>query len=92
RVKRYSDALLSLTAVALLGSGTYYLLKNDHTAAGATLGFFLTVTYAGNVYGAYNSAHRYNRDAHYRWKETFRRQFIPAYNPDKDLQRELFFP
>jgi len=92
RVKRYSDALLSLTAVALLGSGTYYLLKNDHMAAGATLGFFLAVTYAGNVYGAYNSALRYNRDTHYRWKETFRRQFIPAYNPDDHLKRELFFP
>ncbi len=92
RVKRYNDALLSLGAVALLGSGTYYLLKNDHMAAGATLGFFLTVTYAGNVYGAYNSAHRYNRISYYRWKETFRRRFIPAYDPDDHLQRELFFP
>ena len=92
RTGRYRDALISFSAVAILGSGTWYLLSKGETAAGAAVGFFLAITYGGNMYGAYNSAKKYNRDAHYRWKEQFRRQYIPPYDPDRNIRKDLLFP
>ena len=92
RTGRYRDAMISFSSIALLGSCTWYLLSKGENAAGAAAGFFLAITYGGNVYGAYNAAKKYNRDAHYRWKEQFRKQYIPAYDPDRYIRKDLLFP
>lgn len=77
---RYGEALLSFAAVALSGAGTWYAMDRGEKSLGMTLGFFTVLLYSGNLYGAYNSAHSFNR----RMYSSFRSEILSTHVPDYD--------
>jgi tetratricopeptide (TPR) repeat protein len=61
------QALFSFITNALLIFGTYEAFNNELYVAGGFLSLFAVNYYTGNIFGALNSAHKYNR----RVKEAF---------------------
>jgi TM2 domain-containing membrane protein YozV len=72
---RLGDALLAFLLNGLFIVGIIEALDKDETAVAGILGFFEAGWYIGNVYGAVNGAHKYNRRA----TETFLRNLENRY-------------
>jgi len=67
---QWVDGLLSLLVNAVFLYGTWEAWQLDNTATAILLGTFETGFYLGNVYGAMNAAHRFNRSSADRFHET----------------------
>lgn len=61
--ERYQDALVAFLLNTGLILAAYESFDKDHAALGSVITFVESGFYAGNIYGAVNAAHRYNRDA-----------------------------
>ncbi|MBF0452579.1 MAG: hypothetical protein HQK75_17895 [Candidatus Magnetomorum sp.] len=64
---RYRDAMLSMIVNGIIGWTVWESYENHQPALGTLLSFFGFGFYAGNIYGATNSAHKFNRRTEYRW-------------------------
>lgn len=59
--ERYQDALIAFLLNGTLIWAAYEAFDNDNNALGALLTFVEVGFYAGNIYGAVGSAHKFNR-------------------------------
>lgn len=85
---RYLDGLLSLSGVAASGAlGGYLHNRGERRLAYGA--FFLTALfYAGNLYGAYNSASEFNSRHSRLYREKIRAKYFSAYEPADYLNYE----
>jgi hypothetical protein len=84
--ERYLEGILSLLGVSLTAAGGAWLYGRDQRgAAGATF-FFSGLFYAGNLYGAYNSALDFNERYNRIYRDDMVNRYIPPYDPAKYLK------
>lgn len=76
------EGILSFLSVAATMAGGFYLKDRGETKSSYTLFFFSGLFYAGNIYGAYNSALQLNSMALEGWRKDTVSVIIP-FNPDK---------
>ncbi|MDX1777880.1 MAG: tetratricopeptide repeat protein [Thermodesulfobacteriota bacterium] len=76
------QALFSFVTNALLIFGTYEAFNNELYVAGGFLSLFAVNYYSGNIFGALNSAHKYNR----RVKEAFLEGYKQKYELSINLR------
>lgn len=72
------QALFTFITNALLAFGTYEAFSNDLYTAGGFLSLFSINYYSGNIFGALNSTHGYNRKVKEAYLEPFRRTYEPS--------------
>jgi len=60
--ERYQDALIAFLLNGGLMYAAYESFDNGHNALGGVIAFVEIGFYAGNIYGAISSAHKYNRN------------------------------
>jgi TolA-binding protein len=70
--ERYQDALVAFLLNGGLIWAAYESFDEEHYALGALITFVEVGFYAGNIYGAINSAHKYNRNHTRRFIEEFK--------------------
>ncbi len=70
--ERYQDALIAFLLNAGLILAAYESFDSGNEALGGVITFVGTGFYAGNIYGAVSSAHKYNRTSHQRFLENLR--------------------
>ncbi|MDY6933198.1 MAG: hypothetical protein SVZ03_03125 [Spirochaetota bacterium] len=78
---RLMDGMISFISVLASAVGAYQFHKRGEDSLSITFGFLSLLLYAGNIYGAYNSAERMNmqRDSCFKLKLT--KKYISPYNP-----------
>jgi len=81
---KYMDGVISLASVVSTFAGGLYLRKHDREGYGNTMLFFCGLFYAGNIYGAYNSAISYN-EGMINNKENNLYRITPAFNPEENI-------
>jgi hypothetical protein len=59
--KNYANAITSLVVNSLLGYATYNSIKKENYGVAAIMGAFSVSFYVGNIFGAGQSAKRYNQ-------------------------------
>jgi tetratricopeptide (TPR) repeat protein len=64
---RYRDAILSVTVNGIIGWAAWESFDHQQQALGVLISFFGMGFYSGNIYGAINSAHKYNRRTEKQW-------------------------
>lgn len=64
---RYRDAVIAFVVNSLFIAATVEAFDNDSEALGVGLGLVGAGFYAGNIYSAVNSAHKYNRNRQQEW-------------------------
>ena len=86
---RYIDGFLSFLGVAVTAAGAWYFNRENDRGLFYSFTFFSAIFYAGNIYGAYNSAKIGNVYMDSRFKESIKNSFIPEYKPinKTDLKR-----
>ena len=84
--ERYRDALVAFLINAGLIFAAYESLDSGNEALGGIIAFVGTGFYAGNIYGAVSSAHKYNRDSHQKFMENLRNktQVVLSVAPEKE--------
>jgi TolA-binding protein len=70
--ERYQDALVAFLLNAGLIFAAYESFDSGNEALGGVIAFAGAGFYAGNIYGAISSAHKYNRTSHQRFLEDLR--------------------
>ena len=88
---RYSEALLSFTAVAMSGAATWYAMDRGEKSLAMALGFFTVLLYSGNLYGASNSAAAYNRNLYNSFRSGIISTHVPNYDPASYIDMEKVF-
>ena len=78
---KYLAGIVSLLAVAGTAYGYRYFQERGEWGNAAACGFFAALFYAGNVYGAYNSALDANRQFDDTFNRAFRARYLPQYAP-----------
>jgi TolA-binding protein len=83
--ERYRDALVAFLLNAGLIFAAYESFDSGNEALGGIIAFVGTGFYAGNIYGAVSSAHKYNRDSHQQFLENLRNktQVVLSVAPEK---------
>jgi len=61
--ERYQDSVIAFLLNAGLGFAAYESFDNENYALGGLISFVGLGFYAGNIYGAASSAHKYNRES-----------------------------
>lgn len=74
------QAVFSFITNALLFFGTYEAFAKEIYAAGGLMSFFSLNYYSGNIFGALNSAHKYNKAVREDYLERFRRKYNLSIN------------
>jgi tetratricopeptide (TPR) repeat protein len=72
--ERYRDATLSLIVNGMIGWAAWESFDNNQPALGTLISFFGMGFYSGNIYGAINSAHKYNRRVEKQWVNQLKRK------------------
>jgi tetratricopeptide (TPR) repeat protein len=90
--ERYKDGLVSFLFNTALMIAAYKAFDNGNYALGGAISFVETGFYTGNIYGAVNSAHKYNR----RKRNAYIKNVYPKFrlkidNSEEDEQIFLFF-
>ena len=82
---RYQDAMVAFLLNAGLILASYESFNSGNEALGVVIAFVGAGFYAGNIYGAVASAHKYNRASHQRFLENLRNktQITLSAVPDK---------
>jgi TolA-binding protein len=70
--ERYQDALVAFLLNAGLIFAAYESFDNGNEALGGVIAFVGAGFYAGNIYGAVSSAHKYNRASHQHFLENLK--------------------
>lgn len=78
---RYTDGLVSLIAIGATACGSYFFHARGDRPLSLTLGFFSALFYAGNIYGAWNSAETATDESERNFREKFSAKHIPDYSP-----------
>ncbi|MCP4110420.1 MAG: tetratricopeptide repeat protein [Desulfobacteraceae bacterium] len=60
--ERYHDAMIAFLVNSVMGYAAYEAFDDGHYALGGLIGFIEMGFYSGNIYGAVNSTHKYNRN------------------------------
>jgi TolA-binding protein/TM2 domain-containing membrane protein YozV len=71
---RYRDATLSFIVNGMIGWAAWESFDHDQPALGTLISFFGMGFYFGNIYGAINSAHKYNRRIENQWVKQLKRK------------------
>ena len=74
------QALFAFITNALLIFGTYEAFNRDLYVAGGFLSIFAINYYSGNIFGALNSAHKYNRRVKEAYLEGYKRKYELSIN------------
>jgi len=74
------QALFTFITNALLIFGTYEAFNRDIYVAGGFLSIFALNYYSGNIFGALNSAHKYNRRVKEAYLEGYKRRYELSIN------------
>jgi tetratricopeptide (TPR) repeat protein len=74
------QALFSFITNALLIFGTYEAFNNELYVAGGFLSLFAVNYYSGNIFGALNSAHKYNRKVKESFLQGYRQKYELSIN------------
>lgn len=74
------QALFAFITNALLAFGTYEAFSNELYTAGGFLSLFSINYYSGNIFGALNSTHIYNKNIKETYLEQFRRKYELSIN------------
>jgi len=74
------QALFTFFTNALLAFGTYEAFSNDLYTAGGFLSLFSLNYYSGNIFGALNSTHIYNKNVTEAYLEQFRHKYDLSLN------------
>jgi tetratricopeptide (TPR) repeat protein len=69
------QAVFSFITNALLFYGAYEAFASEIYAVGGLVSFFSLNYYSGNIFGALNSAHKFNKKAREEYLEGFRRKY-----------------
>lgn len=85
---RHADGAISFISVAGLATGALLCFHHRERALGATLSAAASLVYAGNVYGAYNAASRYNAIEDDRFRARLIEHHVPRFNPMEGLDLE----
>jgi TM2 domain-containing membrane protein YozV len=85
-----AEGLISLLSVAAAAAGGVYMKEQDKKGISYTLFFFSGLFYAGNIYGAYNSAETANSGVLRSRYNSIVSQYGP-YNPDDYIDIERVF-
>ncbi len=89
---RYKDGIVSFLFNTALMIAAYKAFDNDNYALAGAIGFVETGFYTGNIYGAMNSAHKYNRRKRNEYIKNIHPKFhLKIDNSEKDEQIYLFF-
>jgi tetratricopeptide (TPR) repeat protein len=65
--ERYRDATLAFIVNGIIGWAAWESFDHDQPALGTLISFFGLGFYSGNIYGAINSADKYNQRAEKKW-------------------------
>lgn len=84
------EGLISLLSVAAAAAGGVYMKEQEKKSISYTLFFFSGLFYAGNIYGAYNSAETANSEVLRGRYNSIVSQYGP-YNPDDYIDIERVF-
>jgi len=87
---RDADGLLSLAAVAGSACGALYFYNKKERPLALTFTFFSCLFYAGNLYGAYNSAEYTNKRLDESFSSRIRNKYNLHYNPADYLDNGIF--
>ncbi|MBN2401709.1 MAG: hypothetical protein JXN64_04860 [Spirochaetes bacterium] len=87
---RLMDGLLSLAAVAGSAYGALYFYNKKDKPPAITFTFFSCLFYAGNLYGAYNSAEDTNNNLHRRFTNRINKKYNLNYNPADYIEGRIF--
>ncbi len=86
---RIADGIISFLSVASTFAGGLYLKEKGMDGYSNTLFFFSGLFYAGNIYGAYNSAHNYNKTGLMKMEKNIINS-AGLYSPERDINlREI---
>ena len=83
------QALFSFVTNALLIFGTYEAFNKELYVAGGFLSIFAINYYSGNVFGALNSAHKYNRRVKEAYLEGYKRKYELSINLEGGVKNPL---
>ncbi len=78
---RYLDGAISFLSVLGTLFGAYHFHEKGDRPVSLTFAFFASLFYAGNIYGAYNSAERINCEQERNFRAKLLRKHIPNYSP-----------
>ncbi|MFH0974442.1 MAG: hypothetical protein V1874_01520 [Spirochaetota bacterium] len=84
------DGVLSFTAVVGSAAGAFYFNHKKEKALAITFSFFTCLFYAGNLYGAYNSAENANGILNERFADSINKKYDLYYNPGEYIDMEMF--
>jgi len=84
--ERYQDALIAFLLNGALIWAAYEAFDNDNNALGALLTFVEVGFYAGNIYGAVGSAHKYNRSKNEQFIENLKKNTKIQLSADPELK------
>ena len=74
------QAIFSFITNALLFYGAYEAFASEIYAVGGLVSFFSLNYYSGNIFGALNSAHKFNKNVREEYLEGFRRKYNLSIN------------
>ena len=84
------QAIFSFITNSLLFFGAYEAFAKEIYAAGGLLSFFSLNYYSGNIFGALNSAHKFNRAVREEYLERFRKKYNLSINLKGGKEGPLF--
>jgi hypothetical protein len=87
---RIIDGVLSFAAVAGSAYGAYYFNQKKDKPMAMTFSFFTCLFYAGNLYGAFNSADTTNRILNGRFIDDISNKYNLYYNPEDHIDVGIF--
>lgn len=88
---RYQDALTAFLLNAGLMLAAYESFKDDNYALGSVIGFVELGFYAGNIYGAVGSAHKYNKAKTSEFIENLKANTKVSLSMNKDMGMMMAF-
>jgi len=78
--KRIGDGLVALTFISIITYGTYYYYKNGPKEISFALGILDLIFYAGNIYTAFSSANKYNKNFNIKLKDELFNNYFEDYD------------
>lgn len=78
---RFLDGLMSLIGVCGAGVGGLFLYRSGERALACGAFFLSALFYAGNIYGSYNGAQRFNLLHRQRYRDEILSEYMPPYDP-----------
>lgn len=89
---RFWDGIISFIAIVGTSYGAYHFYNTGDKSLSIAFSIFASLSYAGNLYGAYNSSKRKNIELDRSFKSVLIENHIPEYNPKEYIDIDSFIP